>query len=156
MPRTSGGFGEVWLGTWGCEKVAIKVIKATAAADPKELMKVCDNSLTTFNTKLTSPQQLAKEVIVWGQLNHRNLLPLYGISTSFKVANDGYPNPCLVSPWMENGKLCVFVRKNPTFNRFNLASNPPPLHVTPLIPFSWWMYAMASFTCTRNTSSMGI
>lgn len=38
---TCAGFSEVWRGTWGSEKVAIKVIKITGAADPGKLKKVC-------------------------------------------------------------------------------------------------------------------
>ena len=41
MPWAGGGFSEVWRGTLGCEKVAIKVIKKTIANDPEKLMKVC-------------------------------------------------------------------------------------------------------------------
>jgi len=37
---TSGGFSEVWRGTLGREKVAIKVIKMTGAASPEKLGKV--------------------------------------------------------------------------------------------------------------------
>jgi hypothetical protein len=40
-PWTSAGFSEVWRGTLGCEKVAIKVIKITGSVDPDKLKKVC-------------------------------------------------------------------------------------------------------------------
>ena len=39
-PWTRGGFGEVWCGTWGSEKVAVKVIMITSSASPKKLKKV--------------------------------------------------------------------------------------------------------------------
>ena len=41
IPWTFAGFGEIWCGTWGCEKVAVKVIKITGATDPNKLKKVC-------------------------------------------------------------------------------------------------------------------
>jgi hypothetical protein len=41
LPWTCAGFGEIWRGTWGSEKVAVKVIKITGAADPDKLKKVC-------------------------------------------------------------------------------------------------------------------
>ena len=40
-PWTCAGYSEVWCGTWGGEKVAVKVIKITGSADPKKLKKVC-------------------------------------------------------------------------------------------------------------------
>ena len=76
----------------------------------------------TFDTKLTSIQQLSKETIIWRHLAHPNLLPLYGVSTSIRIPGLGSPSPCLVSPWMENGNIRDFARKNPTFNRFDLVS----------------------------------
>ena len=81
-----------------------------------------DNLSATFNTRLTSVQQLSKEAIIWKHLAHRNLLPLYGVSTGIRIPGFTYQPPCLVSPWMENGNIRDFVGKNPTFNRFDLVS----------------------------------
>ena len=38
-PWTHGGFSEVWRGTWRCEKVAVKVIIITGAANQDKLKK---------------------------------------------------------------------------------------------------------------------
>ena len=38
-PWTCAGFSEVWRGTWGCERVAVKVIKVTGTSDPRKLKK---------------------------------------------------------------------------------------------------------------------
>lgn len=49
------------------------------------------------------------------QLDHDNILPFYGVSTSLA-------NFCLVYPWYENGKIMDYLKKNPDANRFKLAS----------------------------------
>lgn len=51
IPWTCTRFGEVWRGTWGPEKVAVKVIKITGAADPEKLKKV---RMMSFPQRLTS------------------------------------------------------------------------------------------------------
>ena len=48
-------------------------------------------------------------------LEHGNLVPFYGVSTT--VADF-----CLVSPWYKNGTIVEYVKKNPDVNRFDLAS----------------------------------
>jgi hypothetical protein len=40
------------------------------------------------------------------QLQHENLLPLLGVSYDFG------PLPAMVSPWMHNGSLTTYLRKN--------------------------------------------
>ena len=156
-PWTCAGFGEIWYGTWGSEKVAVKVIKITSSADPEKLKKVCVITFTTtFYIRLTFVQQFSKEAIIWGQLKHRNLLPLYGVSAGIKITGIDYEHPCLVSPWMENGNIRVFVRTNPTVNRFKLVSSPRPSCDTALTPFSWRTYARASVTCIRKALSTAI
>ncbi|KIJ11225.1 hypothetical protein PAXINDRAFT_181881 [Paxillus involutus ATCC 200175] len=42
---------------------------------------------------------IRREVSVWVTLSHRNILPLYGLTSGLGHL------PCLVSPWMENGSL---------------------------------------------------
>jgi len=49
------------------------------------------------------------------QLEHRNILPFYGISTT--VADF-----CLVSPWYENGSIMDYLKKQPSIGRFALVS----------------------------------
>ena len=49
------------------------------------------------------------------QLEHRNILPFYGISTT--VADF-----CLVSPWYENGSIMDYLKKRPNTNRLGLVS----------------------------------
>jgi len=49
------------------------------------------------------------------QLEHGNIIPCYGVSTT--VADI-----CLVYPWYENGNIADYLKKNPDVNRFDLVS----------------------------------
>ena len=48
-------------------------------------------------------------------LEHDNIIPFYGVSTT--VADI-----CLVSPWYENGNILDYLEKKPDANRFGLVS----------------------------------
>lgn len=47
------------------------------------------------------------------QLEHKNILPFYGISASIAEC-------CLVSPWYENGSIMEYLKKKPDISRFPL------------------------------------
>jgi len=49
------------------------------------------------------------------QLEHRNILPFYGVSTD--VAD-----LCLVFPWCENGSIVDYLKRKPDIDRFTLVS----------------------------------
>ncbi|KXN84921.1 O-methylsterigmatocystin oxidoreductase [Leucoagaricus sp. SymC.cos] len=55
----------------------------------------------------------AKEAILWGQMNHRNIVPFYGIY----YLNEMQQRLCLVSPWMQNGDLVQYLKDNPSVSR---------------------------------------
>lgn len=58
-------------------------------------------------------QMAAKEAVLWGQLHHPNILPFYGIY----YLDDNRKQKCLVSPWMDNGNISVFLKRNPPVPR---------------------------------------
>ena len=49
------------------------------------------------------------------QIKHRNILPLYGVSTTISDVS-------LVFPWYNNGNIKQFLEKNPGVNRYHLVS----------------------------------
>lgn len=50
--------------------------------------------------------------MAWQRLEHPNVLPFYGICVElFK------PQLALISPWMENGSLTSYLRRNPEVAR---------------------------------------
>ncbi|KAF9255252.1 kinase-like protein [Marasmius fiardii PR-910] len=51
-------------------------------------------------------QAYMQEAVVWQQLEHPNVLPFMGVF----YMNEKQTELCLVSPWMENGNLCQFLK----------------------------------------------
>ena len=49
------------------------------------------------------------------QLEHKNILPFYGVSTTVS-------DFCLVLPWYRNGNIMDYLKGNPDINQFELAS----------------------------------
>lgn len=52
---------------------------------------------------------------MWKRLNHPNILLCYGASMNASRF-------CVVSPWVENGDVLSYTRKNPETNRLRLVS----------------------------------
>ncbi|KAH0828068.1 kinase-like domain-containing protein [Lanmaoa asiatica] len=107
-PMAYGGFSDVWscqlrykrsppkrrttLNT-GVLQVAVKAIRAVIVAEEE------------YPVKLKAVQQ---ELSVWVGLRHRNVLPLYGITSGFG------PFPAFVCPWADNGTLSEYLEKPET------------------------------------------
>ncbi|KAF8996191.1 kinase-like domain-containing protein [Cyathus striatus] len=87
-----GHFGEVWKGT-------SVVLKAYHNSDISKLRNA-----------------YRKEAILWSQLSHPNVLPFYGVHH----LGDELGRICLVSPWMDNGNINVYLKRYPDANRLYL------------------------------------
>jgi len=59
--------------------------------------------------------QFCEEVVLMKQLEHGNIIPFYGVSTTIA-------DFCLVFPWYENGNIMEYLKRIPDANRFNLVS----------------------------------
>ncbi|KAJ7678568.1 kinase-like domain-containing protein [Mycena olivaceomarginata] len=82
-----GSFSDVYKGSLRDRMVAIKVMRVFEDSDVEQLLK-----------------QFGSEALIWGQLSHPNLLPFYGLYYVEKRL-------CLVSPWMDNGHIRAFIKK---------------------------------------------
>ncbi|KAG6831370.1 hypothetical protein H0H87_005300 [Tephrocybe sp. NHM501043] len=98
-PVTAGGFADIYRGTFEGHAVCLKAIRVYQDSQLDHLLK-----------------QFSKEVILWGQLSHPNVLPMYGLYR-FKR------RLCLVAPWMENGDIGVYLKQNPDADRLLLAAD---------------------------------
>ncbi|KAF8839732.1 WD40 repeat-like protein [Paxillus ammoniavirescens] len=91
-PLASGSFGDVYRGKLHVGgrpvDVAVKAIK-TYAADDGDYSK--------------KNKRLRRELTTWANLNHVNILPLYGTTMSFGRF------PAMVCPWLENGSLTSYL-----------------------------------------------
>ncbi|KAG6845132.1 hypothetical protein H0H87_000368 [Tephrocybe sp. NHM501043] len=95
-PIASGNYADIYKVTFQDEATCFKVIR------------VYQRSLVEHMAKV-----YAREVIVWGQLSHPNILPFYGLS-KFRSRIS------FVSPWAENGHLSDYLARNPDADRILL------------------------------------
>ncbi|KAG6840288.1 hypothetical protein C0991_007714, partial [Blastosporella zonata] len=76
---------------------------------------------------------LSREIVPWAQICHENVLPFYGI---FRLSDD-CERLGIVSPFLENGNVVEFLRKNPNANRpslvFGVAAGLAHLHDNGLV-----------------------
>ncbi|KAJ7921746.1 kinase-like domain-containing protein [Mycena leptocephala] len=89
QPVAVGGFGDVCKGVIQGQAVAVKVMRVFEDSDIEAVLK-----------------EFGREALIWRQLSHPNLLPFFGI---YHLDT----RLCLISPWMENGHVMHFLKKNP-------------------------------------------
>ncbi|KAG6907960.1 hypothetical protein DXG01_006748 [Tephrocybe rancida] len=96
-PVNAGGFTDIYKGVFRGRVVCLKTIR------------LYQNDQIHLVLKSTS-----KEAILWRQLLHPNVLTFFGL---YRFQN----RISLVTPWMENGDITVYLKKNPTAPRQRLA-----------------------------------
>ncbi|KAJ7664148.1 kinase-like domain-containing protein [Mycena rosella] len=84
-----GTFGDVYKGVFRGQTVAIKMMRVFEQSDIDAVLK-----------------EFSREAIIWRQLCHPKLLPFFGLYYLKERL-------CLVSPWMENGHIRAFLKKEP-------------------------------------------
>jgi len=123
-PICSGGFAEVWKGTYCYRQVAVKVLKVYQTSDIEKIGKVRyifleADQQTTVSSLARHCQRFCKEVLMWNRLSHPNILPLLG------AAQEGWEFT-MVSEWMDNGNIRQYVLAHPKVNRPSLVSGSFP------------------------------
>ncbi|KIO16208.1 hypothetical protein M407DRAFT_52512, partial [Tulasnella calospora MUT 4182] len=81
-------------------------------------------------------QRIQREVVIWRDINHPNILPVIGYKKS--------PLPLLVSLWCQNGNIADFIESNPgltdlcgaTRGLAHLRSRTPPIFHGNIVPQS--------------------
>ncbi|TFK53490.1 kinase-like protein [Heliocybe sulcata] len=91
----SGGYGTVWMAKIEGRAVAIKILNTVLSDDHEH--------------------RFSREVIIWRQLHHRNILPLLGLCRA--CPPPAQPGPGMISPWCKNGNLNSYLRKQLRRNR---------------------------------------
>ncbi|KAF8581778.1 kinase-like protein [Ramaria rubella] len=94
--EANGGFADIWRANWnsdtGSFSVAVKVLRFYSRDE-------------AVRTKIQ--RRLAREVRVWHQLRHKNIVQLYGTCEGFG------PFPSMVSAWHENGNVNTYLLRCP-------------------------------------------
>ncbi|KAG5335134.1 hypothetical protein C0989_002325 [Termitomyces sp. Mn162] len=97
-PVAAGGFGDIYKAEFEGQTVCLKVIHLYQNTEKEFLLK-----------------RFSKEVILWSQLSHPNILPMYGL---YRFRN----GLCFVAPWMDNGEISVYLKQNPMVDRLFMCS----------------------------------
>jgi len=98
-PVAGGGFADIYIGSYGGIRVALKVLRIYG----------------TQNQRREAVKAVAHEAIFWKNLDHPHILPFLGIS------NDAFvPHLCLVSPWMSHGNIMDYIEAHPEVDRLPL------------------------------------
>ncbi|KAG2140930.1 kinase-like domain-containing protein [Suillus bovinus] len=92
----TGGLADIWKCSMTTKSgtkrlVAVKSIRILTATDVKILKKISE--------------RVRREAYVWIQLKHDHILPLDGVAEEFGLL------PALVSPWMEEGSLDDYLKR---------------------------------------------
>ncbi|KAG9219642.1 hypothetical protein CCMSSC00406_0006036 [Pleurotus cornucopiae] len=102
---SSGGYADIWVADSTRAKLAVKVIRSFTDNQcdyMKKLDKVIPSSFRKGH-RLTLKQRLRREVVIWKELEHKNILPLLGIVRGFG------PYVSMVCPWMAKGSLTQYL-----------------------------------------------
>ncbi|KAF9440386.1 kinase-like protein [Macrolepiota fuliginosa MF-IS2] len=84
----SGGFCDVYREYYGGQYLCLRVLRVYDGGKDKFL------------------RHYSKETILWGQTEHPNILPFYGICY---LGDGSLKKICLVSPWMESGNIITYL-----------------------------------------------
>ena len=123
QPFTSGGFADVYHGTFNGSKVCIKRVRVYVQEtqdNPEKALKV-RHRLCCFTHPHRSwkSQDFCREAVVWKHMVHQNVVPLLGITISQQPQQFQ-----LISDWMSGGDLSKYIRKNPDADRHGLVGVP--------------------------------
>ncbi|GLB42987.1 putative cysteine protease [Lyophyllum shimeji] len=88
-PVSAGGFADIYKGTLHGQTVCMKAIRIYEHTQIEYFLK-----------------KISREAILWGQLSHPNVLPIYGL---FRFEN----RVCLVAPWMQEGDITKYLKRRP-------------------------------------------
>lgn len=92
--------------------------KSTRSPTSRRFCGCATHFLTLGARRLDIVQEFSREVALWGQLSHRNVLPFWGVYH----LGESNSQVCLVSPWMENGTIVQYLQNAPNAPRVLLVS----------------------------------
>ncbi|KAG2134524.1 kinase-like domain-containing protein [Suillus clintonianus] len=103
----SGGLGDVWKCSMSVSAKSVKSTKSKESAKSElvavKSIRIIESNDEALVTK--ARRAIRKEAYVWILLSHDRILPLKGVTEGFGKL------PALVAPWMENGSLNDYLRR---------------------------------------------
>jgi serine/threonine protein kinase len=103
-PWTSGGFADVFRGTFRGQQVAVKRLRIQNE-DKKTVNPVCPFPLRRLQ-RPNVHKMICREALLWKYLQHPYILPFFGVDAETFSSRNAL---CLVSPWMHQGTLRQYI-----------------------------------------------
>ena len=130
-PFASGALADTYEGSLNGSKVRVERVRMYSNGEPQRVKRV--RHMPIF-PRVSSPDQFlqmfCKEVIAWKYLDHKNLVPLLGVT---------FNPPQFVSVWMPGGDLTAYVTAYPEENRLRLVRLLPTVSGEILTRFASYM-----------------
>ena len=114
LPSGGGGNADLWYGMYQGTEVAIKVLRVHSGLDLVNVERVRPSTFLC-HALMRANQTFCREVVLWKQFRHPNLLPLMGATKASHAF-------MMISEWMEHGTIMEFITVCPETNRLKLAS----------------------------------
>ena len=119
-PVTSGSYADVWKARSRDNQIfAVKHIRTYEVDDLKDVKKVLRlrySSLIVISHR-KSPQGYCEEVVICRRMRHGNILSVEGVAPKlFEL--------CVISKWMPQGNVTLYVRDNEKADRMRPVSPP--------------------------------
>ena len=103
----SGGFADVRMGVFKGKNVAVKTLRVSLSDDKGKIRRVRKRVARFPPGCLYVVQHFCKEVSMWKNLSHPNVLNLIGVSDTLEEGRFS-----MVSEWMAGGNIVEYVRNN--------------------------------------------
>lgn len=142
---TDGGEAYTYRADLGEQNIAIRVIKYPNDKDRQVVCHEVCASASSVKTAVAHPcrfQILIREIVVWGQLKHQNILSCEGVLHPGEVPED-FPIPYrdipwIVSKWQRNGDILEYIREArcTSLHIIDLVSGTPTCMILPISMFS--------------------
>ncbi|TCD65736.1 hypothetical protein EIP91_002265 [Steccherinum ochraceum] len=91
-PLGSGGFSDVYCGSYDGEVVAVTPLRVYAMASEEQRIK--------------ERGAFARQCLIWSSLSHEHILPILGVSDVLRTLGGAM---CMVSPWMKHGTISDYI-----------------------------------------------
>ena len=137
QPVASGGSGDIFKGTLDDSSVCVKRVRIYSKEGPEKAIKVHHRRHNSpYLPLLTNTQTLYREAVVWKRLEHQNIVPFLGITSSPLQ---------LISEWMPGGDLMEYIKRHPDADSLGLVGVPLLWLILPSLP-------LPAVRCRRRSS----
>ncbi|KAF9789361.1 kinase-like domain-containing protein [Thelephora terrestris] len=96
IPYASGGFADIWKGQMDGRQVCVKAFRTQTTANLTKIKR-----------------RFYRDIIGWKYIAHPNVVSFFGVSEALFSF-------CIISPWLSNGNILEYIRKNQRVNRLTL------------------------------------